>query len=89
MPNKKLAFLSYCCIASTADLWRSRLASYTEFSVGERNRWRCAYRYCYRYKASSMEKNRSICIKDFIRLFSSLLSRRLYVRRKRCVDVKV
>lgn len=50
--TKKLAFLSYCCTASTADLWCSRLASYTEFGMGERSCWHCAYQYCSRYQAA-------------------------------------
>ena len=70
MPNKKLAFLSYCCIASTADFRCSRLASYTGFGMGERSCWYCAYQYCSRYQAAPMEKNRSRSIRFCKTVFS-------------------
>ena len=63
MPNKKFAFLGYCCTASTADFRCSRLAVYTELGVGKRSFWYCAYRYCSCYQASSMEKNGSSCVR--------------------------
>ena len=84
MPNKKFAFLGYCCAASTADFWCSRLAAYTELSMGKRSRWRCAYRYCYRYKASSMEKNRSSCIRFYKTVFFFFEQRALRMLKALC-----
>ena len=75
MPNKKLAFLGYCCIASTADFRCSRLAAYTELGMGERSRWYCAYQYCSRYQVAPTEKNRSRRIRFYKTVFFSFEQR--------------
>ena len=84
MPNKKLVFFDYCCIASAADLWCSRLASYTEFGMGKRSCWHCAYRYYFRYQAAPMEKNRSSRIRFCKTVFFSFEQKALRTAKALC-----
>lgn len=83
-PTKSWSFFDYCCIASAADLWCSRLASYTEFGMGKRSCWHCAYRYYFRYQAAPMEKNRSSRIRFCKTVFFSFEQKALRTSKALC-----